>query len=184
MLENQLKELQIRVIFYENSSNPLFFLEWVLMERLPWCLYLPGVCIHHASGTMHEEPLHLESELSISLQCHHFETAPGQQKSPDPADHPALRATTSVRSSAIARNGSSGAARADFILSYNLSLGLAILGHDTNGKQAFENTSTSVAASQMRNALNNLADTVTDPEDKKVCHTPRFARLHPNQCSF
>lgn len=34
--------------------------------------------------------------------------------------------------------------------------------------QAFENTSTSVAASQMRNALNNLADTVTDPTEKKV----------------
>lgn len=34
--------------------------------------------------------------------------------------------------------------------------------------QAFENTSTSVAASQMRNALNNLADTVEDPEEKKV----------------
>ena len=34
--------------------------------------------------------------------------------------------------------------------------------------KAFENTSTSVAASQMRNALNNLADTVTDPEEKKV----------------
>lgn len=38
----------------------------------------------------------------------------------------------------------------------------------TNEK-AFENTSTSVAASQMRNALNNLADTVTDPVHKKVC---------------
>ena len=35
--------------------------------------------------------------------------------------------------------------------------------------QAFENTSTSVAASQMRNALNSLADTVKDPKDKKVC---------------
>lgn len=34
--------------------------------------------------------------------------------------------------------------------------------------QAFENTSTSVAASQMRNALNQLADTVKDPEEKKV----------------
>ncbi|KAL6252854.1 UTP-glucose-1-phosphate uridylyltransferase [Rhinocladiella similis] len=32
---------------------------------------------------------------------------------------------------------------------------------------AFENTSTNVAASQMRNALNNLADTVTDPAEKK-----------------
>jgi len=36
--------------------------------------------------------------------------------------------------------------------------------------KAFENTSTSVAASQMRNALNNLADTVTDKEEKKVCY--------------
>lgn len=34
--------------------------------------------------------------------------------------------------------------------------------------QAFENTSTSVAASQMRNALNNLADTVQDPKQKEV----------------
>lgn len=36
---------------------------------------------------------------------------------------------------------------------------------------AFENTSTSVAASQMRNALNNLADTVTDAGDKKRFET-------------
>lgn len=35
--------------------------------------------------------------------------------------------------------------------------------------QAFENTSTNVAASQMRNALNKLSDTVTDPNEKKVC---------------
>ncbi|TQS37712.1 hypothetical protein Golomagni_01803 [Golovinomyces magnicellulatus] len=34
-------------------------------------------------------------------------------------------------------------------------------------EKAFENTSTSVAASQMRNALNNLADTVTDKAEKK-----------------
>jgi UTP--glucose-1-phosphate uridylyltransferase len=34
--------------------------------------------------------------------------------------------------------------------------------------KAFENTSTNVAASQMRNALNSLADTVTDTEQKKV----------------
>jgi hypothetical protein len=42
----------------------------------------------------------------------------------------------------------------------------------TNESQkAFENTSTSVAASQMRNALNNLADTVADPEEKKLFET-------------
>ena len=38
--------------------------------------------------------------------------------------------------------------------------------------QAFENTSTNVAASQMRNALNKLADTVTDPAEKKVSRNP------------
>jgi UTP--glucose-1-phosphate uridylyltransferase len=32
--------------------------------------------------------------------------------------------------------------------------------------QAFENTSTSVAASQMRNTLNNLTDSVTDENEK------------------
>jgi len=37
----------------------------------------------------------------------------------------------------------------------------------TNTK-AFENASTSVAASQMRNALNNLADTVPEGDQKKV----------------
>ena len=40
-----------------------------------------------------------------------------------------------------------------------------LIPHDD---KAFENTSTSVAASQMRNALNQLADTVKDPEEKKV----------------
>jgi UTP--glucose-1-phosphate uridylyltransferase len=34
--------------------------------------------------------------------------------------------------------------------------------------QAFENTSTNVAAAQMRNALTNLAETVKDPEQKKA----------------
>jgi UTP--glucose-1-phosphate uridylyltransferase len=44
-------------------------------------------------------------------------------------------------------------------------LGLKLTVYDD---KAFENTSTSVAASQMRNALNQLADTVKDPEEKKV----------------
>lgn len=35
--------------------------------------------------------------------------------------------------------------------------------------QAFENTSTSVAASQMRNALNDLVSTIKDPSEKEVC---------------
>ncbi len=38
----------------------------------------------------------------------------------------------------------------------------------TNHAQAFENTSTNVAAAQMRNALTNLAESVEDPKQKKV----------------
>lgn len=38
----------------------------------------------------------------------------------------------------------------------------------TDTTQAFENTSTNVAAAQMRNALTNLAETVEDPKEKKV----------------
>lgn len=38
----------------------------------------------------------------------------------------------------------------------------------TEHTQAFENTSTNVAAAQMRNALTNLAETVKDPKEKKV----------------
>jgi hypothetical protein len=34
--------------------------------------------------------------------------------------------------------------------------------------KAFENTSTNVAAAQMRNALTQLSETVKDPEEKKV----------------
>ena len=34
--------------------------------------------------------------------------------------------------------------------------------------QLFDNTATSVAASQMRNSLNKLADTMKDPGEKKV----------------
>jgi hypothetical protein len=46
--------------------------------------------------------------------------------------------------------------------------------------KAFENTSTSVAASQMRNALNNLADSVEDPKEKKVCSHLERGRIKAN----
>lgn len=38
----------------------------------------------------------------------------------------------------------------------------------TGRLQAFENTSTNVAAAQMRNELTNLAESVDDPKLKKV----------------
>lgn len=41
----------------------------------------------------------------------------------------------------------------------------------TSNAQAFENTSTNVAAAQMRNSLTNLAESVKDPEQKKASST-------------
>lgn len=38
----------------------------------------------------------------------------------------------------------------------------------TEPLQAFENTSTNIAAAQMRNALTSLAETVKEPEQKRV----------------
>lgn len=38
----------------------------------------------------------------------------------------------------------------------------------TDNEQAFENTSTNVAAAQMRNHLTHLAESVKDAEQKKV----------------
>lgn len=38
----------------------------------------------------------------------------------------------------------------------------------TNLYKAFENASTNVAAAQMRNSLTELAETVTDPDQKKA----------------
>lgn len=42
--------------------------------------------------------------------------------------------------------------------------------------QAFENTSTNVAASQMRNALNSLTDTVKDEQLRKVRTTRQTSK--------
>ena len=42
--------------------------------------------------------------------------------------------------------------------------------------QAFENTSTSVAASQMRNALNKLVDSVEDSSEKQVSYNARKSK--------
>lgn len=46
----------------------------------------------------------------------------------------------------------------------------------TECTQAFENTSTNVAAAQMRNSLTNLAETVEDPQQKKVRAIPSVTR--------
>jgi hypothetical protein len=58
----------------------------------------------------------------------------------------------------------------------------------SNSLQAFENTSTNIAAAQMRNNLTNLAETVTDPEQKKASRgythpANKTASNGPNSCS-
>lgn len=45
---------------------------------------------------------------------------------------------------------------------------MAVIMEMLTSQQAFENTSTNVAAAQMRNALTALAETVEDPAQKKV----------------
>ena len=41
---------------------------------------------------------------------------------------------------------------------------------NSGGFQAFENTSTNIAAAQMRNELTKLAETVKDPKQKQASH--------------
>jgi hypothetical protein len=128
------------------------------VRKLPWCLYLPGFCIHSSPGALGEELHHVVPKFPRSLIFHPFVEPPIH-------DHPAVRApvpSDKFPSPLIMR------APIPIIAGQ----ALPDLAKLINDDKAFENTSTSVAASQMRNALNNLADTVTDPEEKKVWFTP------------
>jgi len=117
-------------------------------------------------------PLHLHSAsdkaANIKYQPFSFSTAFDE---PHSRDHPSCRLSQTSCDPLISLSAAkfSIAMAAVSASSGPLLTIMENAKHDTNnGKQAFENTSTSVAASQMRNALNNLADTVTDAEDKKV----------------
>ncbi|KAI3535977.1 UTP-glucose-1-phosphate uridylyltransferase [Colletotrichum abscissum] len=57
------------------------------------------------------------------------------------------------------------------VLSPATSSTMPVRGSSKLATLAFENTSTSVAAAQMRNALTQLSETVTDPEQKKLFET-------------
>lgn len=137
----------------------------------PWTLYLPGICIHSVTEDNREDPLHLQSPSpraqTLKYQPFTFYEA---GKEPILLEHPLSTQETTIlgfmRTEAAALPCSSAHAASAPSNLYSSSTSVET---STNGnKQAFENTSTSVAASQMRNALNNLADTVTDAEDKKV----------------
>lgn len=136
------------------------------MEMSRWCLYLPGICIHavpasrkRGSGNLHlevdpfPEALKFQSIRSREaiVQDRAEALATTSFPSPEiPARHPARIA------SAVANSLSEDTSDEEELMML------------TNLEKAFENTSTSVAASQMRNALTALADTCKDPHQKEV----------------
>lgn len=144
------------------------------MDESRYCLYLPGICIHVspvASETGKSE-LHLDVNPFPEGFAFHFFKAPPLHF------HPALHSFTPPETPALPTMASaSSSVLPSPALEHPDGCDLAKL---ICADKAFENTSTSVAASQMRNALNNLADTVTDPEEKKVCFAHRLFLLVPS----
>ena len=139
-----------------------------VMERQSWCLYLPGVCIHVVPSSMDSQGQELHHEPAPSRSAQNITFHP--YKIPSLQEHPLFR-------SSLHSNNQLASHYMELDLDSELSSPMtpdiakptmAQLTKLTCHDKAFENTSTSVAASQMRNALNNLADTVTDPEEKKV----------------
>lgn len=131
------------------------------------CIYLPGNLVHWDRPG--KNLLHLESKaLPRSLG---FTSAIPSE--PPLTQHPAFCPSLTMAASNLSTGTSAPSLNHT---EYDVPTPLPIPEHPTlreiakliDHDQAFENTSTSVAASQMRNALNNLADTVEDPTEKKV----------------
>lgn len=124
------------------------------VRKLPWCLYLPGFCIHSVPAAPEDELHHIVPDFPASLIFHPFVEHPIHE-------HPAF-------CSPPPSQGNPSPLVMNSCIPFITGPGLPEFAMLIKDDKAFENTSTSVAASQMRNALNNLADTVTDPEEKKV----------------
>lgn len=169
-----------------SADEALEYLKWDTGSK--HCLYLPGICIHAV-------PAFPGSNEDLHYQPRSF--APGTTVRPinmpqTQETHPALRPSrpsaqddlvelslcpsfASAWQLPLSLPPCAGSGPQTLFISSppsskfgHLSAGQHVSMLISGGK-AFENTSTSVAASQMRNALNNLADTVTDPTEKKVC---------------
>ena len=135
-------------------------------EKEQWCLYLPGVCIHAVpvsrragSGNLHLEidpfPANLtfkplpRQEL-LDLDAAEDSVPPPRPSRPPPPPPRLIKMPSTQTNASLAKPARKELARL------------------INDNKAFENTSTSVAASQMRNALTALADTCEDPGQKEV----------------
>jgi hypothetical protein len=135
------------------------------MEEARWCLYLPGICLHAVPVSCDSGNHELHHDLPASSKSFTFQAF----KPPPPHLHPAFQPSTSTEPPSLPTMASESSPPPPPEKVDGAALS-KLINHD----KAFENTSTSVAASQMRNALNNLADTVTDPEEKKVSFAPYF----------
>lgn len=127
--------------------------------------------MHHVPANKYDEPLHLETQDPKTFTYQPLDFS--QLREAQPASNtPLLQWPDLLCEFENSDRHSAGtleslAERPD--PSKCFEFGIQYFDHTSDiPKQAFENTSTSVAASQMRNALNNLADTVTNDEDKKV----------------
>ena len=133
-------------------------------------MYIPGVCIHAVpvNGRLGSGNLHLEidpfpanltfkslprQEL-LDLDAAEDNKPPPRPLRPPPPPPPPPRLMKMPSSSSNSASVTKPA--------------LGELARLINDDKAFENTSTSVAASQMRNALTALADTCKDPRQKEV----------------
>jgi hypothetical protein len=135
------------------------------MENARWCLYLPGLCMHAVpacrrpgSGDLHLEIDHFPTTLK-------YRPIPTiESVGPHCAEVPFNKSSLAdlLKSHGTAESSSSGSISTAEVLFCEELMEL------TNHEKAFENTSTSVAASQMRNALTALADTCKDPHQKEV----------------
>lgn len=135
-----------------------------------WCLYLPGICIHAVPATVRpgSGELHIEVDPFPAtfkfqpVQNTELPETPRAEPLPPPSPlNPIFSSAGSVASVASHVPLCHCCYRAPTKLTFH--------------KKAFENTSTSVAASQMRNALTALADTVKDPHQKEVGSTRKLA---------
>jgi hypothetical protein len=141
------------------------------MEASRWCLYLPGICMHAVPASRRRGSGNLHLELNPFPAALKFQSIPPREAVVQ--DRAEALATTSSPSSDTpapdiparhpARMASAGASSSSGDTSDEEELMML-----TDIEKAFENTSTSVAASQMRNALTALADTCKDPHQKEV----------------
>lgn len=127
------------------------------MEAARWCLYLPGICMHAVPASRRPGSGDLRLQLDPFPEAFKFQPIPNPQSV---ARHytEAFPTPSSPSDPLFLHDRASTSSAGSSTRTVEL----------TGCEKAFENTSTSVAASQMRNALTALADTCKDPHQREV----------------